>query len=91
MVVMRISPEEHKALGSLCRTPAIWIIEVSSGEEVVKYKTMIHLQHASAFGMGGIAIALEATSQIETTLPSFQAAFIDERNEIRRIVDEPKG
>ena len=87
---MRISPEEYKASESLCRTPAI-IIQVSGGEEVVKYKTMMYLQHASAFGMGGIPIALEATSQIETTLPSFQAAFIDERNEIRRIVDEPKG
>ena len=52
---------------------------------------MMYLQHASAFGVGGVAVAFETASQIKATLPSFQAAFIDERNEIGRIVDEFQG
>lgn len=88
---MRISPEEYKASGSPCRIPATRIIRINGGKEVVKCKMMTYLQHASALGVGGVAVAFEAASQIEATLPSFQAAFIDERNEIGRIVDEFKG
>ena len=58
---------------------------------MLKYKMMMYLQHASAFGVGGVAVAFETACQIEATLPSFQATFIDERNEIGRIVDEFQG
>jgi precorrin-6B methylase 2 len=58
---------------------------------VLRYKMMMYLQHAAAFGVGGVTVAFETASQIEATLPSFQAAFIDKRNKIGRIIDEFQG